>query len=926
MHDGWSFNVFRRELLEIYKAFSAGEASPLPEPTLQFADFALWQQRWMAGEPAKRQLAYWQRQLRDSPSALALATDHARPPVPSFRGAAPRYAIPRALGDSLRALSRERGATLFMTMFAVFVALLYRYTQQEDILVATAVGNRRWKESEGLIGMVVNNAVLRTHLADNPKFTDLLDQVKNVALEAYANEDIPFDHVVRALNLKRDDSRNPIFQIMFSFHDAPLIEPSLPEVNFKCIEVISNQSAKFDLNVIVIPRREQDPATFTLIWEYSSDLFEPDTIDRMAGHYFRLLEEIIADPSKRISDYAMVEERETQELLQSFNCTRRDYPHSKCVHELFETQVENAPDAIAVVFEDQQLTYRELNGRANQLAHYLRQRGVQPDTIVALCMERSIEMVAGILGVLKAGGAYLPIDPDSPAERRHFLLNDAQADLVLTQDELRLSFAGRTDEIVCLDSEGDKLSDQSHENLQHQVRGHHAAYVIYTSGSTGTPKGVVNVHSGLLNRLQWMQDAYRLTDVDRVLQKTPFTFDVSVWELLWPLISGARLVVARPGGHRDGAYLVQLIQSQRITTVHFVPSMLEVFLRESEVDRCTTLRQVVCSGEALSYELQQRFFDRSSAALHNLYGPTEASIEVTAWECSRDSHLSVVPIGRPIANTQIYILDPHLNPVPIGVAGELHIGGIGLARGYLNRRELTAEKFVANPFSDQPGARLYRTGDLARYLPDGNIEFLGRIDNQVKIRGFRIELGEIECVLAQHPAIQQAVLLAREDAPDDTRLVAYMVATAGSNPSASDLRSFLQNKLPDYMVPSAFVFLDSLPLSPSGKLDRKALPAPDHSRPELDDAFVAPRNPVEAILANIWAEVLNVEKVGIRDNFFNLGGHSLLATQVISRTRNAFSIEVPLHQMFDAPTIAEMATIITEKTKSTGSGFYFSTI
>ena len=918
VHDGWSFNVFRRELLEIYKAFSVGEASPLPQPTLQFADIALWQRRWMVGEPAMRQLAYWQRQLRGSPSALALATDHARPPVPSFRGAAPRYAIPRALGDSLRALSRERGATVFMTMFAVFVALLYRYTQQEDILVGTAVGNRRWKESEGLIGMLVNNAVLRTNLAENPKFIDLLDQVKGVALEAYANDDIPFDHVVRALNLKRDDSRNPIFQIMFSFHDAPLIEPSLPKVNFKCVEVISNQSAKFDLNVIVIPRREQNPAnragenSFTLIWEYSSDLFEPDTIERMAGHYFRLLEEIIADPSKRISDYAMVKERETQELLQSFNRTRRDYPQSKCVHELFEAQVEKAPDAIAVVFEDKQLTYRELNQRANQLAHDLRQQGVQPDTIVALCMERSIEMVVGILGVLKAGGAYLPIDPDSPAERRHFLLNDAQPDLVLTQDKLRLSFAGLTDEIVCLDSEWYKLLDQSHENLQHQVRGHHAAYVIYTSGSTGTPKGVVNVHSGLLNRLQWMQDAYRLTDVDRVLQKTPFTFDVSVWELLWPLISGACLVVARPGGHRDGAYLVQLIKSQQITTLHFVPSMLEVFLRESEVDRCAALRQVICSGEALSYELQQRFFDRSSAALHNLYGPTEASIDVTAWECRRDSDRSVVPIGRPIANTQIYILDPHLNPVPISVVGELHIGGIGLARGYLNRRELTAKKFVANPFSDQPGARLYKTGDLARYLPDGNIEFLGRIDNQVKIRGFRIELGEIEFVLAQHPAIQQAMLIAREDAPDDTRLVAYMVATAGSNPSANDLRSFLQHKLPDYMVPSAFVFLDSLPLTPNGKLDRQALPAPDHSRPELVDAFVAPRNPVEAILANIWAEVLKLEKVGIRDNFFNLGGHSLLATQVISRMRNAFSIEVPLRQVFDAPTIAEMATLITE--------------
>jgi amino acid adenylation domain-containing protein len=918
VHDGWSFNVFRRELLEIYKAFSAGEASPLAEPTLQFADVALWQRRWMEGEPAKRQLAYWQRQLGGSPSALALATDHARPAVPSFRGAAPRYAIARALGDALRALSRERGATLFMTMFAVFVALLYRYTHQEDILVGTAVGNRRWQESEGLIGMLVNNAVLRTRLAENPTFIDLLAQVKGVALEAYANEDIPFDQVVRALNLKRDDSRNPIFQIMFSFHDAPLMEPTLPEVHFKCVEVISNQSAKFDLNVIVIPRHEHDPAdragenSITMIWEYSSDLFEPDTIERMAGHYFKLLEEILADSSKRISDYAMVKAQETQELLQSFNHTRRDYAQSNWVHELFEAQVEKSPDSIAVVFEDERLTYRELNQRANQLAHYLRQQGVQPETIVALCMERSIEMVVGILGVLKAGGAYLPIDPDSPSERRHFLLDDAQADLVLTQDKLRLSFAGRTDEIFCLDSEWDKLLDQSDENPQYRVRGRQAAYVIYTSGSTGTPKGVVNVHRGLLNRLQWMQDAYRLTDVDRVLQKTPFTFDVSVWEFLWPLISGACLVVARPGGHRDGAYLVQVIQSQRITTLHFVPSMLEVFLRESEVERCATLRQVFCSGEALSYELQQRFFDRSSAALHNLYGPTEASIDVTAWECRRDGDRSVVPIGRPIANTQIYILDLHLNPVPIGVVGELHIGGMGLARGYLNRRELTAQKFVANPFSDQPGARLYKTGDLARYLPDGNMEFLGRIDNQVKIRGFRIELGEIECVLAQHPAIQQAVLLAREDAPGDKRLVAYIVAAAGSNPSGNDLRSFLQPKLPDYMVPSAFVFLDSLPLTPNDKLDRKALPAPDHRRPALDDAFVAPRNPVEAILANIWAEVLKLEKVGIHDNFFYLGGHSLMATQVISRVRNAFSIEVPLRQIFDAPTIAEMAAIITD--------------
>jgi amino acid adenylation domain-containing protein len=854
-------------------------------------------------------------QLRGIPPALALATDHARPPAPSFRGAAPRYAIPRALGDSLRKLSRERGATVFMTMFAVFVALLYRYTQQEDIVVGTAVGNRRWKESEGLIGMLVNNAVLRSNLAGNPKFLDLLDQVKRVALEAYANEDIPFDHIVRALNLKRDDSRNPIFQIMFSFHDAPLREPSLPKVDFECVEVISNQSAKFDLNVIVIPRREQNPASFTLIWEYSSDLFEPDTIERMAGHYFRLLEEIVNDPSKRISDYAMVKERETQELLQGFNRTRRNYPPSRFVHELFEDQVEETPDAIAVVFEDKQLTYRELNQSANRLAHDLRQRGVRPDTVVALCMERSIAIVVAILGVLKAGGAYVPIDPESPAERRQFMLDDAQAVLVLTQDKLRPSFAGFTGEIFFLDSEWHKLLEQSHENPRHRVSGQHAAYVIYTSGSTGTPKGVINVHSGLLNRLHWMQEAYHLTDADRVLQKTPFTFDVSVWEFLWPLINGACLVVARPGGHRDGAYLTRLIQSQQITTLHFVPSMLEAFLREPEVERCSSLRRVICSGEALSYELQQSFFERSSAALHNLYGPTEASIDVTAWECRRDDDRNVVPIGRPIANTQIYILDRHLNPVPIGVTGEVHIGGIGLARGYFNRPELTAEKFVADPFAGQPGARLYKTGDLARYRPDGNIEFLGRIDNQVKLRGFRIELGEIEFVLARHPAIQQAVVLAPEDAAGDARLVAYMVAAAGSNPSTDDLRSFLQRKLPDSMVPSAFVFLDSLPLTPNGKLDRKALPAADHGRPELAVAFVAPRNRVESVLADIWAEVLKLEKVGIRDNFFNLGGHSLLAMQIVSRMRNAFFIEVPLRQIFDAPTIAELAAIITE-TKS----------
>jgi non-ribosomal peptide synthetase component F len=474
VHDGWSFNLFRRELLEIYKAFSAGEASPLPQPTLQFADFALWQRQWMEGETARRQLAYWKRQLRGIPSTCALATDHPRPPIPSFRGAAPRFVIPLALGDSLRALGRERGATLFMTMFSVFVVLLYRYTRQEDILVGTGVGNRRWKESEGLLGMLVNNIVLRSNLAENPKFIDLLEQVKAVALDAYANDDVPFDHVVRALNMQRDNSRNPIFQIMFNFHDAPLMETSLPGIDFKCVEVISNQSAKFDLNVIVIPRREparaNSPADngITLIWEYNSDLFETATMTRMVGHYFRLLEEIIADPFKCVSDYSMVSERETQELLQGFNRTRQNYPENKCIQELFGTQTEKSPDAIAVVFADQQLTYRELNRRANQLAHYLRKHGVGPEVLVGICMQRSIEMIVGLLGILKAGGAYVPLDPGYPEERLSFMLEDTQAGIVLSDAASLANLPPTGARVMCLDRDWKEVSSEPQDNPSNQ--------------------------------------------------------------------------------------------------------------------------------------------------------------------------------------------------------------------------------------------------------------------------------------------------------------------------------------------------------------------------------------------------------------------------------------------------------------------------
>ena len=637
-------------------------------------------------------------------------------------------------------------------------------------------------------------------------------------------------------------------------------------------------------------------------WVYDAAAFDKLSITSMLRQFTNLLKAIAADFNQQLTDLPLLTETERHQLINEWNDTKRDYPKDKCIHELFEAQVEKAPDAIAVVFEDQEITYRDLNHRANQLGHYLRRQGVGPDIWVALVMERSIEMVIAILGILKAGGAYLPVDPDLPTERIQFLLGDAHIQWLLTQDKLRSGVTDFDGEVLCLDGDRAKLSNESRENPQPTAQGHHAAYVIYTSGSTGTPKGVVNVQDGLRNRIQWMQQTYRLSAMDRVLQKTPYTFDVSVWEFLWPLSSGACLVLARPGGQRDSAYLVELIQSQRITTLHFVPSMLGVFLQEPGVERCSSLRQVFCSGEALSHDLQQHFFERNSAALYNLYGPTEASIDVTSWECRRDDDTKVVPIGRRIANTEIYILDSYLNPVPIGVPGELHIGGDGLARGYLNRPELTAEKFIANPFGTEPGARLYKTGDLARYLADGNIEFLGRIDNQVKIRGFRVELEEIEAALRQIPSITDAVVIARIDSRGDKRLVAYLVAD--SEFPVEQLRCHLASSLPEYMIPSAFVQMDTLPLTPNGKIDRDALPAPDSSRPELTEAFVAPRNPNEELLTKIWSQVLKVEDVGIHDNFFDLGGHSLLATQVMSRVRDNLRIEIPLRMLFEYPTVA----------------------
>jgi amino acid adenylation domain-containing protein len=895
--DGWSIGIFAHELSQIYDSFKSGKPFPLPPLHIQYADFAAWQRRRLQGANLESLLSYWRHQL-DGLAALKLPGRRRQPMSDGASGARERFQLSQDLSAELRKLSDRTGTTLFMVLLAAYKVALHRYTGQTDIAIGTPTAGRNHPKVEGLIGFFLNMLVLRTDLSGNPTFRELLERIRRVCVDAFAHQDLPFEKLVEELRPTRALTHNPLIQVTFALQNTPRCSLNLMGVTARDLDIGAGVARSFELHLFI-----EDAPSLRGYVSYNRDLFEADTIRSLIGHLQNLLEGIAVNYDQRIGDLPMLTELEKHQLLTEWNDTKREYPKDKCIHELFENQVDKTPDAIAAIFENQQLTYRELNHRANQLAHRLRKRGVKPETLVAVCMERSLDMVLGILGVLKAGGAYVPIDPDSSTERLKFMLEDTQSPVILTQERFSSFFGEFTDQRVCLDSVWDDLSLESKENPENRVDDKNVAYMIFTSGSTGTPKGVLTDHGGLRNRLQWMQETYPLTATDRVLQKTPFTFDVSVWEFLWPLINGARLVMARPGGHRDSTYLVQLIKSQQITRLHFVPSMLAVFLQDAEVESCTTLRDVFCSGEALSYELQQRFFECTGAALHNLYGPTEASIDVTAWECRRDSNRKVVPIGRPIANTQIYVLDRYLEPVPIGVVGEICVGGEGLARGYLNQPDLTAEKFIYHSFDGGPGQRLYRTGDLGRYLPDGNIEYLGRTDNQVKVRGFRIELGEIEAVLAQHPAIQQAMVLAREDTPGDRRLVAYCVATDGSSPSAHDLRSFLQQKLPDYMMPSVFVFLDSLPLTPNGKLDRKALPAPDQSRPELDDAFAAPRTPIEEILANIWAGVLKLDKVGIHDNFFHLGGHSLLATQVVTRIRDAFKLDLPLRTLFEAPTI-----------------------
>jgi amino acid adenylation domain-containing protein len=840
---------------------------------------------------------------------LELPTDKPRPAVQTHRGARYEFALPAELTERLHEVSRKEGVTLFMTLLAGWQLLLSRYSGQEDIVVGTPIANRHRAEVEPLIGFFVNMLALRARLTPGMTFRELLAQAREVCLGAYAHQDLPFEKLVEELQPERSMSHSPLFQVMFSLQNAPVGALELPGLTLSEMNLEGEEmTEKFDLTLNMHESGDAIGGTFS----YSTDLFDHATIERMAEHFTRLLEEAPLAPERPISELELSSGAERRRLLVEWNETRADYARERVLHELFEEQVRRTPAAIAVVFGNESLTYAELDGRANQLAHHLRGLGVSAESLVAVCAERSVEMVVGLLGVLKAGGAYVPLDPAYPVERLSFMLDDARASILVTQARLLEKLSGVAARVVCLDADWETIAGESVTSPRVRVGAENPAYVIYTSGSTGRPKGVVISHSAICNHMTWMQEALPLDASDAVLQKTPFSFDASVWEFYAPLVAGARLVMAAPGGHQDGSYLVRIIEQERITILQTVPSLLRMLLVGSGLRRCQTLRRLFCGGEPLTRELQERLYEQLDAVtLYNLYGPTEATIEASAWECERESERRVVPIGRPISNAQMYVLDKHWQPVPQGTVGELYIGGAGLARGYLHRPDLTAQKFVPHPFSDEPGARLYRTGDLARHLPDGALEFLGRADHQVKVRGFRIELGEIEAALNELEIVEECVVMAREDAPGEQHLVAYLVARAGGMAPASGLRELLRAKLPEHMIPTLFVELDELPLTPNGKLDRRALPVPARVGSEVERNFVAPRTAVEEIVAELWSESLGLERLGVHDNFFEVGGHSLVATLLISRLRDAFQIDIPLSVFFNTtPTVERMSEAI----------------
>lgn len=911
--DGWSTTLLVHELQAFYNALQAGTetralAAVLPPPALQIADIALWQQETFANDGLQPQLDHWLQHLEGAPATLDLPADRPRPAVQSFRGATWRAWVPAALYERLEALARERQATLSMVFLAAFQALLVRYTGQDDLVVATGVAGRTRVELESVVGFFVNTLALRARLDDEMSFAALLEQVRGTMLSAMEHADVPLDRVLESLRLPRSASHTPLAQVMFFFQNFPARQLGLSGLQVASADKreVAPGTAQSELLLAVNQQCERE-----LLFEYSTDLFDAATIERLAGHLLVVLDAIARDPHARVATLPLLTPAEAQELSGWNQATQRELPPERTLAALIQAQVERSPEAPALAFGTRVLSYRELDRRANALAHQLRAAGVTPGALVGLYVERSVEMLIGLLAILKAGGAYVPLDPSYPEDRLAYMLEMSAARVLVTQRELADALpagfrdAGVTTVVV---ADADALLDRSAEHAPEGASGpDDLAYVIFTSGSTGKPKGVEIPQQAAVNLLRSVAREPGVGAGDTVCAISTLSFDIALFELVLPLTVGARILLLDRDTARDGLRLRRVVETETITVMQATPAtwrmLLEVGWRGTP-----RLAKIISTGEALPRELADRLLP-CAGELWNLYGPTETTVYSALCQVAAGD--GPILVGKPVDNTQIHIVDRHMQRLPTGVPGELLIGGAGLAKGYRGRADLTAEKFISDPFAAQAGARLYRTGDLALWRRDGTIEVIGRIDHQIKLRGFRIELGEIEAVLAQHPMVTQAVVHCREDRPGDKRLVAYV--TGEGSPTVGALRDHLKAALPDYMVPSAFVVLERFPLTPNGKVDRRALPPPEQVEGAVEGEVLAPRTEEERVLVELWQQLLNARQIDVRDDFFDRGGHSLLATRLLARIEETFAVTLPLRALFEAPTLEQLAARVADE-------------
>ncbi len=903
--DGWSVGVMHREFMDLYEAFVAGQPSPLPELKIQYADYAVWHRQWFKGDVYDAQLAYWKNQFKTLPPPLELPTDHPRPAIQAhkaFRGSKRRLVLSKELTQKVKELCQKEEATLFMVLLAVYQTLLHRYTGEEDIVVGSPIAGRCLAETESLIGLFVNALALRVDLSGNPSFRELLKRVKEVALGAYANQDLPFETLVKELAPDRTLARNPLFQVMFVLQSESIPTLELPELTVSHVQV-ENVVANFDLTLDAVERNGQ----LECLLESNADLFDDDRITRLLGHFQNLLEGIVAKPQTRISDLPLLSDSERHQLLVEWNDTRSDYPAQSSVQALFEEQAEADPDTTALMFGNETMTYGELNRRANQVANYLIAQGVLAEDRVGICLDRSPALIIGVLGILKAGGAYVPLDPSYPAARLSFMLEDAGVTLLLTERQLRSSFQDYDTRTVCIDELAEDISARDETNPQVQVGAESLAYVMYTSGSTGKPKGVAVTHKNIV-RLVKNTNYASFTRDEVFLQFAPISFDASTFEIWGSLLNGARLALMPPGAATLDE-LGRTLKRYQVTTLWLTAGLFHLMV-DTHLEDLRGLKQLLAGGDVLSVPHVKRVVaELKGCRLINGYGPTENTTFTCCYPIDNPAAINgSVPIGRAIANSYVYVLDPHLNPAPVGIPGELYIGGDGVARGYLNQPELTATKFINDPFQSETGKQLYKTGDLVRRRASGELEFLGRIDNQVKVRGYRIELGEVETVLAQHEGVREAIVIVRKDL-GDKHLAAYVVAREGKTVTAHELREFVSERLPSQMVPSVFVVLEELPLSANGKIDRAALAAINGNY-DAKERCLLPQDKLELKLQRVWEKVLGVSPVGMDDNFFNLGGHSLLAVRLFAQIEKSLGRNLPLATLFQAPTIRSLAEVL----------------